>query len=165
MFKVTAVIDRDGLDGTLKMLKWLPKKLGEKVLKKAVGIASRKLSKAVKNGLPVRTGILKKSIGAKIKQYRNTKIIVGVVGAKKGFRTQVGTYKRDSRKSAKYPHKKGDPIYVNPVNYLHLVELGTERSRAFRILENTTNAMKPTIRAEMIKAINTGLKKFADGTL
>ena len=165
MFKVTAVIDRDTLDGVIKTLRWLPTKLADKILKKAVGVASRKLAKAVKNGLPVRTGILKKSIGVKIKRYKNTKIIVGVIGARKGFRTQVGTYKRDSRKSAKYPHKKGDPIYVNPVNYLHLVELGTERSRAFKILENTTNSMRPTIRAEMIKAINTGLKKFADGTL
>ena len=165
MFKVTAVIDRDGLDGTLRLLKWLPKKLGEKVLKKAVGVASRKLSKAVKNGLPVRTGILKKSIGAKIKQYKNTKIIVGVVGAKKGFRQQIGTYKQDSGKSARYPHKKGDPVFANPVNYLHLVELGTFRSRAFKVLENATNAMKPTIRSEMIAAINKGLKAFSEGKL
>lgn len=165
MFKVAAVVDRDSLDGTLKTLKWLPRKIADKILKKAVGIASRKLSRAVKNAVPVRTGQLKKSIGARVRMYKNTQIIVGVVGARKGFRVEVGKYKRDSGKTARYPHKKGDPIIVNPTKYLHLVELGTLRSREFKILENTTNSLKPTIRAEMIKAVNDGIRKYAEGTL
>jgi HK97 gp10 family phage protein len=165
MFKVAAVISRDSLDGTLKTLKWLPRKISDKILSKAVGVASRKLSRAVKNAVPVRTGQLKKSIGARVRRYKDTQIIVGVVGAKKGFRVEVGKYKRDSRKTARYPHKAGDPIIVNPTKYLHLVELGTIRSREFKILENTTNSMKPTIRAEMIKAINVGIEKYAKGTL
>ena len=164
-FIVKAVVDRDSLDGTLRLLKWLPEKLQQKVLRKAVGVASRKLAKAVRSGIPIRTGILKKSIGSKVKIYKKTGAVVGVIGARKGFRQQIGTYKQDSGKSARYPHKKGDPVFANPVNYLHLVELGTFRTRAFKVLENTTNAMKPTIRAEMIKAINKGLKAFSEGKL
>ena len=67
-------------------------------------------------------GQLKKSLGYRIKVYRDTGVVIGVVGPRRGYRISVGVRSRGPN--------KGKPVFINPVNYAHLVELGTRRTAA-----------------------------------
>ncbi len=58
-----------------------------------------------------RTGTLKKSLGIKMTTTRRGTVL-GVIGPRRGFKTQVGTT------------GKGKPIYEDPANIAHLVEFG-----------------------------------------
>lgn len=97
-----------------------------KAMRKGVTAGSRRVAKAGKANLgTVRqrklrelTGILRESMGFKIKNYGEGNVI-GVIGPRVGFRRQVGVRKRDGKKS-----KAGDPIYHDPAKIAHLVEFG-----------------------------------------
>lgn len=156
-FKVEARFD--DLKPLLDRLKELPRKLGKKILRAAVASATRKLAREAKSRAKGfrRTGVLWKSLGSKVKAYPNSGTVVGIVGARQGFRQQIGVAKQDSREGARYPRKKGDPIYANPVKYLHLVELGTVRSRANPFLADSQRAMHAALRADIAAAVNKGL--------
>ena len=156
-FKVEARFD--DLKPLLDRLGELPRKLAKKALRRAVTIATRKLARASKDRAKgfKRTGTLWKSLGSKVKVYASSGAVVGIVGARQGFRTQIGVAKKDSAETARYPRKKGDPIYANPVKYLHLVELGTVRSRANPFLADSQRAMHAALRADIAAAVNKGL--------
>jgi hypothetical protein len=164
-FKVFATIDRDGLDGLLGLIKYLPEKIQKKILRPAVSRGSRRLARTVKSMVPVRTGLLKKSLGIRVVWYRKTNTTLGVIGVRHGFRTAVGVRKRDSGKNARYQYKKGDQIFVNPTKYWHLVELGTVRSKALDALTRSLNASSQAIRTDMIAKLSEGIRKFNEGTL
>lgn len=67
-----------------------------------------------KKGKLVAAKLLKKSIGSKVKVYRG--IAVGIIGPRKGFRTQIGVRIRGKN--------KGQPYYQDPAKIAHLVESG-----------------------------------------
>jgi len=100
----------------IKQLNRVLLEFGEKDLQKgtlkAVKESMRPLVRTVQRNTPVgETAALARSIGEKVKQYRNKGVTVGVVGARTGFKRQI-TGRRGSRRN------------VDPSNYLHLVELG-----------------------------------------
>ncbi len=68
-----------------------------------------------------RTGLLRKSMGRKVKTYRNSGITIGVIGPRRGFaRTvnQLGAW------SAALGRRSIRQVKINPANYAHLVEHG-----------------------------------------
>lgn len=164
-FKVIAVLDRTGLDGLLGLLRYLPDNIQKKILRPAVQRGSRRLSRTVKSLVPIRTGLLKKAIGARVVWYKKTQTTLGVVGAKHGFRTAIGVRKRDSGDSARYQYKKGDQIFANPTKYWHLVELGTVRGKALDALKRALDSDGQAIRSDMVIKLAEGIKKFNEGTL
>lgn len=124
----------------LAQLKGVDERVRKKALRKVASSASSRLAKAAKGGVPRRKPAsipkhwgydgqqLRRSIGRKVEQYGGT--AVGVVGARLGFRIQVGETTRDGAKN-----KAGTPVFVNPVKYLHLVLLGTARGRGVNFLD------------------------------
>lgn len=158
-FKVEARFD--DLKPLLDRLGQLPRKLARKALRRAVTIATRKLARAAKDRAKgfKRTGTLWKSLGSKVKVYASSGAVVGIVGARQGFRTQIGVAKKDSAETTRYPRKTGDPIYANPVKYLHLVELGTHRSRANPFLADALRATRSVIKATLVEEIDRGLSE------
>src|SRR5437868_3784876 len=92
----------------------LARGLRNRILRKAVTVASRSIRDAVRaNAQTVRrTGSLARSIGVKVKTYPNT--VVAVVGPRSAARYNKGTYSRGKN--------KGLPRMVWPVLYLHLLE-------------------------------------------
>lgn len=151
----------EGLADVLRKLDELPKRLRNKHLKKAVGNAARTILWAAKARTPKRRGVLYKSLGRKVKLYRNSGVAVAIVGARTGFRQVVGTRVRDSRPGTKYPKKAGDPIYADPTKYLHLVELGTSRSAGVHMLRDAIAQNKAAIADEMRKALEDAVKEAA----
>jgi hypothetical protein len=112
----------DGLGAVklqLRKLQHGARRVEEKMVRRGCGI----VLKDAKARCPVSTdphlkdarGLLKKSLGIKI--ARLAKAIVGIIGARRGFKKQVGTVTRGPR--------KGQPIYQDPANIHHLVEFGT----------------------------------------
>src|SRR5579864_477519 len=81
----------------------LESKLRKQSLRKAVNAGSSIVLKAVKRRAPVevgggslgraRAGLLKKSLGRKVKAYKSG-VVVGIVGARKGFRKAIGVRTR-----------------------------------------------------------------------
>jgi HK97 gp10 family phage protein len=92
------------------LLRLLPDKVNKKANKAAVTAMSTPVMRAVRAAVPQKTGLLKKSIGRKIKTYKAA--AVAVVGARRSVQAVVTT-PRGVKKSV-------------PANYFHLVEGGTK---------------------------------------
>jgi HK97 gp10 family phage protein len=88
----------------LKRLHDLPVKVQKKIGRRAIAKAARKLVKAAKARVPMRSGQLKKSIGYRPRTYKSN--VVAIVGPRKGFATTVDGKRHD------------------PAKIAHLVELG-----------------------------------------
>lgn len=88
----------------IRNLERLPIRVQRKVVRQAVSAALTPLNKEMKRQAPKDTGTLKKSIGKKIKTYKNDGVVWGAVGVRSGFATTI------------------DGKHVNPRLYVHLVE-------------------------------------------
>lgn len=98
-----------GLKPTLDRLKGVDEKTRKKTLRKAIGAGTRIMTKAIKRNLPA--GLLRKSIGSKIKVYRNSGVVVGIAGPRTGFKQMVTM-------------KDGSAVLQDPSAISHLVEGG-----------------------------------------
>src|SRR4051812_13056965 len=107
----------DGLGPVLSAMKSLKLGVRNRGIRRGVAKASRRVAKAAKALAPVDTttkglevkGLYKKSIGSKVSVKGDR--VVGVVGPRRGFKTQVGTRKRKGKKS-----NAGDPVMQDPAN-------------------------------------------------
>lgn len=153
----------DGLQDILRKLDELPKKLRNKFLRRAVSDAAKLILWSARARTPRRFGILKKSLGRKVKVYRRSGTMVAIVGARVGFKQQVGTRVKASRASARYPKAPGDPIYADPTKYLHLVELGTARSKGVHMLRDALQVNKSAIRDKMRDALSNAIADAQKG--
>ena len=89
-----------------KTLKTLGERVQRKLLRQAVNAASTPVVKAARSKAPKQSGLLKKSLGKKIKTYPAKMTVVGIIGP----RTEI---------SGEYDGKKRVPW-----RYAHLVEGG-----------------------------------------
>lgn len=160
----------DGVRETVANLMGLPQALRNRVLRPAVTKASRRVAKAAKasRGLansawfygPVTVGLLRRSIIHKVKTYsRNGGTIVGVIGPQTGLRMQVGTRRRQGKKS-----NVGDPIYYDPAKIAHLVEFGhggPHPAPAHRFMETGYKATRAENQKEFAADVESGLAQLA----
>lgn len=84
----------------IRRLEQLPNRIQRKVARQAVSAALTPLNKEIKRQTPQETGQLKRSIGKKIKTYRNNGVIWGAVGVRSGFRKVIDGKPRDPRRYA-----------------------------------------------------------------
>lgn len=101
----------EGLEEVLKALDAVDKKIRRKAIRQAVGAAGKIVLAAAKQKVPKNSGLLRKSLGRKVKVYRGSGVAVAIVGPRAGFRQQVS---RDGRR----------PVLSDPAKYAHLVEGG-----------------------------------------
>jgi HK97 gp10 family phage protein len=139
----------------LSPLLQLKKSLVKKVLRKAIREASAVIKAAVKGNVqPHGLGDLAKSIGVKIRTYKD--VAVAIVGPKSKWQKVRGVYKKGRR--------KGQPKVVMPSKIAHLVEKGSKRSKAYpfekpaidshhdQYLTVLAGAIERAISAELAKA-------------
>lgn len=133
-----------GLNTALASLDLVSTKLRKRILRRAFTKAARIVAKKAKSKLPnkstatyttnqtqriyQRYGLLKKSIGSKVRTNRKTGDVYVVIGPRKGF-------KENGR---------------NPEKYAHLVEYGTRHSKARPFLRPALKESKQQI-IELIK--------------
>jgi len=118
VFAVTAEIA--GMEQILKRLEGLSEKAANKILKPGTREAAKILSKSAKSYVPVQLGFLKKSLGWKVRVYKQK--VIAIVGPRKGFKTT-----REMRAQTKGGAKKqasglDRSENIDPVHYAHLVE-------------------------------------------
>jgi len=130
--KLTTTI-RGAKDLTLTISE-LEAKHFRKAARKAVNEGTKLILAAAKANVSIRTGSLRKSLGRKVKAFKNGTGYYGIVGPRKDNKAKIAQSVRDHaagkrktilksrfRKTIKY---KGREITVNPVKYAHLVEFG-----------------------------------------
>jgi HK97 gp10 family phage protein len=135
-----------GLDDAFKLLKKLKKGgLQRKVLRAAVSKATTVVLKSAKGRVPVESGLLKKSLGRKIKTYARTGTVVGVIGPRLGFGRDVVI--------------NGHTEYRDPKFYAHLVENGTVTAAAQPFLRPAWDENLDQIKELMKREIADGVTK------
>ena len=135
-FKIRAKID--GLDDVTQRLKNMDKAVRKKALRKACGVAGTIILKSAKSKARKDTGLLRRSLGKKVKVY-SSGVGVAVIGPRLGFRQTV--------------KRQGRELIANPVKYAHLVELGTRHSPAYPFLSSAIDATRAQVRDAMSEAI------------
>ncbi len=158
-FKISAKIE--GVEELVKQLRQeLPARMQTKILRKAIGDGCRVILKAAKQKVPVgETGLLKKSLGTKIKAYRTTGNVVGMVGPR------TGSKKTKKGKVRTALGKKFDAAGVAPHLYAHLVEKGTKHSAPKPFLRPALDNNVAKIRAIFEQVIRDGLEKNRVGSV
>jgi HK97 gp10 family phage protein len=152
-----------GLDKALRALQDVEKKVRNRAARKAMDAADKIVLAAQRSLVPVESGLLKKSLGKKVKVFRGSGTVVGIVGPRKGFKTFVvktdrGAAIAGTAKSVGLLRKaKGAAVGVeirDPAKYAHLanmhkqfVEPSIDNNRAAVVA-----AMGNVIAAEIAKA-------------
>ncbi len=142
----------------------LPDKLRRKALRKGVTKVAQLVTKRAKQFAErsKETGLLKSSLGRKVFTWKNKQGVGAVIGARKGFKRAVvrgrsKLKKLSKKKGVELSARGGKVKFRNPVNYLHLVELGTAHSPAKPILrpalDATRSVVVATIGSEIRKQI------------
>lgn len=150
-FKVQAKIT--GVKELTATLSGLARAVRNKILRKMMGEAGKVVLKRAKQLVPRETGLLKKSLGRKVKLYRNSGVGVAVVGPRTGpkFRQTV-----TRTKGRWFPRT----AISSPTKYAHLVEGGTGHSPARPFLAPAVGQHQ-TILEAMGKAMAAGLEAAA----
>jgi HK97 gp10 family phage protein len=102
----------EGLAATTYTMGTLTDRFARKVMRKSLSRATKGLVGAVRRKIPVRSGLMKKSIGRKIKTYVENGVVLAIVGARRGFGGVVNV--------------DGRQVYEDPAKIMHLVEFGTQ---------------------------------------
>lgn len=104
----------DAIARIARKLADLDQKIATASMRSGINEVTKVVTKDAKALTPKRTGQLRKSLGRRVKTYRQSKVVVGVVGPRSNFRVIVA----------------GKP--VNPAKYAHLVEFGRKAVKAKR---------------------------------
>ncbi|MEM9019941.1 MAG: HK97-gp10 family putative phage morphogenesis protein [Planctomycetota bacterium] len=104
----------EGLDKLVAKLDQLDTKLQNKTARKAINAAGRGVVKDARPLVPHRYGLLKISLGQRVKRYRGTHVTV--IGARTRFKSKKAQRIRGGGRTASR---------ASPGNYAHLVEFGT----------------------------------------
>lgn len=126
-----------------RMFQRLPERVQRKVLRQAVSAALTPVVKVAKRSVPVDTKTLKKSIGKKIKTYKNDGVVWGAVGVRKDEEKFVTVIDGKRR---------------NPRLYAHLVEGRTGFMR--RTFDTTRSKMLSIMKKKLGSGIEREAKKL-----
>jgi HK97 gp10 family phage protein len=162
---------KDGaIQALARKLNEFDRKASRKAIKKGVNEATKLVTADAKANVPRKTGLLKKSIGRRVRSYRGGTVISGIVGPRSGFATVLASGKK-----------------VNPAKYAHLVEFGRKAVRVKKAalladkfakqvfgVEVAAVAPRPFLRpawdknetravGELAKALNEAIAEFARG--
>lgn len=141
----------DGVNRLVMKLRKMAPSKAKRALSGAMNRAAKPIISEARKGAPKRTGIMKKSIGSKLKKYAKGTFLFLIVGARRGFGTAIT---EEGRKT---------PRNYNPVNILHLIERGT-KSRAARpfllpAIARTKTKVIQVFKTELAKRVEKELSK------
>ena len=112
-----------GVEEAIEALAQIKRSIANRILRTAMRKAAKPIWDAAKSNVAVETGLLKKSLFAKVKTYPSG-VTVAVVGPRKGFKMAAtkGVRKAGSATAKRFAKSQGR----NPTKYAHLVEGGTK---------------------------------------
>ncbi len=163
--KITARLD--GLGALMAQMEGLKKSVQNRILRPATQKAAAVILAEAKAKVAVESGLLKKSLGVKIKTFPSG-VVVALIGPRKEFRKDRKTgklkavFKRTKVQSEKFVKRR-------PTQYAHLVEFGFvmrggRRVPARSFLRASLDAKKAEAERIMAQVIQEGLQKaWRDG--
>lgn len=104
--KVRMKVGDAALKALQEKLEAIDTKASRKGMRSGINQVTKEVLGEAKVNVPERSGRLKKTLGRKVKSYRQSKIIAGIVGPRKGMLVTI------------------DGVRVDPAKYAHLVEYG-----------------------------------------
>ena len=131
----------------INKLKRADKKIQKSVLTKSVKAGGKPLIKAARSKVPTRTGVLKKSLGSKIKTYDGGSVKAVVIGPRGSV---TGSFNGKT---------------TRPVNYAHLAEAGFkhnksgEQIKGSEFLKDAYETKQDASRKAMEEALVKNIKK------
>lgn len=128
-----------------------------RILRSAVGKGARIILKAAKGFAPKESGLLRKSLGVKVKVYKATGRVVGIVGPRNDPKFKQAVMRRRGKW---FPSE----VYSNPAKYAHLVELGhagRAPAPARPFLRPAISASQGQVKEAFALAIREGLEREA----
>jgi len=129
-----------------KSLSKLPKALADGVERTALREGAKPIEKRAKAGVPVASGLLKRSIGISVKKNRrgeNKGNLSARVGARTGFEQTDMV--------------DGVAVRKNPVKYAHLVEYGTSTAPAKPFIRPAAESSKSEVLDGLAKGYDKGM--------
>lgn len=143
MFKIQARVE--GLDAVLKALAAADKKVRKKGVRKMAAEGGKLVLKRAKQLVPRETGLLKKSLGRKVKAYPKSGVAVAVIGPRNEAKFRQQVTRTRGRRAPR-------TLIANPVRYAHLVEGGTRLAGVRPFLAPAVRGQQAAIREAMIRA-------------
>lgn len=128
----------------------MPERMQSSAERKGMVKAAAVIRKAAKARAPKDTGLLKLAIGQKVKRYKASSSVVGVVGARTRFR---------GKKVESIRGRGGRLAQAKPSKYAHLVEFGTVRSRPRPFLRPAWYAKKGEAFSALSRSLRETLRK------
>lgn len=131
-------IELSGVSSLRKELQGIQKRMLDYAVVHAVKAECERLLAEMQARCPVDTGSLLKSLAVRVKSYDNGRVVIGLVGPRRG-------------------------VHANPNNgnfpsrYAHIVELGSSRSAARPFMRPAWDAVAPTF----VQELAAGLMAFA----
>jgi HK97 gp10 family phage protein len=144
-----------GLERTKARMRDTPQALARRHVRQGVARAGRLIARAAKVTVRVDTGLLRTSLGVKVKTFRGSGVTVAMVGPRVGIRAV---------KRVRFKGRfAGQPLVGIPTKYGHLVEKGTSRSRAFPFLRPALASQQQQALGAIAEAAARGLPLAARG--
>ena len=148
-----------GAKELIAKLQRLQPALQKRVMRPAVNFALTPMNSAARRNAPVETGLLRKSIGKKLKQYARSGTTWGGIGPRSGFGVNVAKGETATVKSGKRTSVIGRSR--NPLFYAHLVELGAGGKPGVRFLTKAYQAHKAGAMSRLGAKVEKGIAKEA----
>jgi HK97 gp10 family phage protein len=137
-----------GVEDIRKSLYKLPKDLQRAAESATLRAGAKPLVREVKAKAPKDSGLLKKSIGYRVRKVKG--IINARIGPRNGFRQEVPRIGPDGQTQM---------VISDPTRYSHLVELGTSRMPAQPFIHPAIDSAKGQVFAAMLKGYQIHLEK------
>lgn len=124
----------------------LNRQLRSKIVRSAINEGTKAPYRAMKANAKSVSRTVSKSIGRKVKVYRNSGVAVGIVGPRKGFARDVTL-------------KGGRVKRIDPTRIAHLLEKGTRHSRAFPFARPAADTTKAESTNAVISTLQSGVEQ------
>lgn len=157
--KITAQLS--GLEDVKRRLESIHTAMRKQILRKATTAGGQILAKEVKQRAPKETGLLRKSIGYKVRSYNGGERFLAVVGPRSMKEAVVSlggvTALARSKKGKALAAAGGEQGYRNSVRYAHLQELGWSGGAAQPFMRPAISAAHDRIVEAMRVIIEAGI--------
>ncbi|HJZ57304.1 MAG TPA: HK97 gp10 family phage protein [Gemmataceae bacterium] len=114
MFGVKTRLDDAAFRSLARKLADLDQKVATKAIQDGINEVTKVVLNDAKAMVPTRSKLLRKSLGRRVRVYRNSRVVVGIIGPRRGYRVEV------------------NGRWVNPAKYAHLVEYGRGVARRWK---------------------------------
>lgn len=152
-------VELEGIDKVIDYIESIPVQTRARIVQPALRKELRPIVTEMRATVSVRHGILKRSLGIKMKRFRGGRIIWSRVGPRGGSRF-AGAFIIGGR-AVDGVIEGGQKVKADPRRYAHLVESKTTHSSAQPFMLPAFNAKGPGVVRRFSASVGKQIEKFA----